>query len=508
MVPVHPDDWPLLGMHWQGASYVDTRPPFGLRSAPKIFTAVADALHWIMVHQGMANSIHYLDDFLFVEPPLTTGSALRSALALWESLGVPVAPDKMEGPSTRLCFLGIELDSVSLTARLPADKLARLQQLVSAWGDKKACQKRELLSLIGVLQQAASVVHFGRCFLRRMIDLATSVTELHHHVRLNREFRSDLQWWALFAPRWNGICALTPAMFSSPDTVVCSDASGSWGFGAIWDTHWLQEQWPASWASVNITGKELLPIVMAAGIWGKHWSNKCVELRCDNQAIVGAISSWRSREPLVMHLLWGLAIIAMEFAFHLKAVHIAGTANGAADALSRNDQASFFLQVPRANSLQDSIPPPLARLFLHQQPDWLSDSWKGNFKDFLQRYCRVHCKILCHRPEMLLALLSASSMCSMPCLETSINALCDISSRSGTYVADNQSLSGSRTASSSYTGLPLPGVGRNTSPASASPPGYSPNFLKDISRKAPPPYHSQHFEEGLFTPFLATLHLG
>ena len=76
------------------------------------------------------------------------------------------------------------------------------------------------------------------------------------------------------------------------------------------------------------------------------------------------------------------------------------------------------------------------------------------------RYCRVHCKILCHRPETLLALLSASSMCSMPCLGTSINALCNISSRSGTYVADNQSLSGSRTASSSYPGLPLPGVGR------------------------------------------------
>ncbi len=28
--------------------------------------------------------------------------------------------------------------------------------------------------------------------------------ELHHKVRLNRGFRSDLHWWACFLPAWNG----------------------------------------------------------------------------------------------------------------------------------------------------------------------------------------------------------------------------------------------------------------------------------------------------------------
>jgi hypothetical protein len=36
MVPLHPEDWLLLGIQWQGAFYIDTRLPFGLRSAPKI----------------------------------------------------------------------------------------------------------------------------------------------------------------------------------------------------------------------------------------------------------------------------------------------------------------------------------------------------------------------------------------------------------------------------------------------------------------------------------------
>ena len=46
MVPVYPEDRVLLGMRWKGMVYIDTRLLFGLRSAPKIFTAVADALEW------------------------------------------------------------------------------------------------------------------------------------------------------------------------------------------------------------------------------------------------------------------------------------------------------------------------------------------------------------------------------------------------------------------------------------------------------------------------------
>ena len=43
-VPVHPEDRPLLGMAWNGKVYLDKVLPFGLRSAPIIFSAIADAL--------------------------------------------------------------------------------------------------------------------------------------------------------------------------------------------------------------------------------------------------------------------------------------------------------------------------------------------------------------------------------------------------------------------------------------------------------------------------------
>ena len=70
IVPVHPDDWPLLGMRWKGQYYVDTTLSFGFRSAPKLFTALADALVWVtsisctmqMSPQPMSPSVQTLQE--------------------------------------------------------------------------------------------------------------------------------------------------------------------------------------------------------------------------------------------------------------------------------------------------------------------------------------------------------------------------------------------------------------------------------------------------------------
>ena len=66
MIPVHPDDQSLLGVSWNGAIYIDKVLSFGLRSAPKIFSAVADALLWSLNSKGTTKGLHYLDDFVLV----------------------------------------------------------------------------------------------------------------------------------------------------------------------------------------------------------------------------------------------------------------------------------------------------------------------------------------------------------------------------------------------------------------------------------------------------------
>ena len=184
--------------------YVDAMLPFGLRSAPKIFTAVADAIEWCVRQRGVSYPEHYLDDFITYGPP--SSSVCRRNLAILaeecKQLGATLAEEKSEGPTTKLQFLGIEVDTVAATLCLLGDKLLRLQQLTVDWRSRKACQKLELESLTGVLQYACKVIGPGRSFLRRMIVLLSSVKADHHYIRLNREFRSDLAWWRSFCKVW------------------------------------------------------------------------------------------------------------------------------------------------------------------------------------------------------------------------------------------------------------------------------------------------------------------
>ena len=42
------------------------------------------------------------------------GVALKKLLGIFHQLGFPVAPDRLEGPTTTLVFLGFELDTVAM----------------------------------------------------------------------------------------------------------------------------------------------------------------------------------------------------------------------------------------------------------------------------------------------------------------------------------------------------------------------------------------------------------
>ena len=200
IIPVHPADRLLLGMEWQGNIFIDTRLPFGLRSVPLIFTAIADTLEWVVKQQGVQYLYHYLDDFITCGPPGTSECQLNmhKLLGCCSQLGIPIAQDKTEGPTTCLAFLGIEVDTQAMELRLPAQKLARVRHTVSEWLGRKAARRRELESLVVTLQHATKVVRPGRRFVRRLIQVMSSVKGRDHFVRLGADVRSDLMWWQHF----------------------------------------------------------------------------------------------------------------------------------------------------------------------------------------------------------------------------------------------------------------------------------------------------------------------
>ena len=380
LLPVHPHDRLLQAVQWDGQIYIDPMQPFGLRSAPKIFNAVADALHWYLQQSGIAMVYHYLDDFILVGPPRSPICSQSLAILddVCASLRIPMAAHKREGPATCLSVLGIIIDSADGQLRLPADKLNRLNTLLSEWGDKKACTRKELESLIGLLNHACKVVRSGRSFLRRMIDLLHAVPQHQRTIRLNTGFRSDLVWWRTFLGEWNGISFL-PTPDQLPTLELTSDASGSWDCGAWHLRAWFQLPWDAQSQSLSIAEKELIPIILACAMWGKSWCGHRVICHCDNQVVVACLRSRTSKVKGIMHLLRCLVFVEARHRCSLHPTYINTKLNHLADDLSRGNSASFLSKVPGMDLQPTPVLQPLQSLLLDPQADWTSPRWSHLF---------------------------------------------------------------------------------------------------------------------------------
>jgi len=384
LLPVHPADRHLLGMEWQKNIFIDTCLPFGLRSAPKLFNILADLLSWITTQRGVTCSIHYLDDFLMMGPPRST--ACQKNLDIFkhtcEELGVPLATEKVEGPSTCLTFLGVVLDTAKSEIRLPEEKLLRIRQELFTWLGKKRATKRQILSLVGLLQHATKVVRPGRTFVSRMYATAARVKELDFYTRLNKEFRSDLAWWHTFLASWNGLSLLRSTSQPSPaDFLIQTDASGSWGCGAFFQGLWFQWQWPAELMDISIMAKELVPILFSCAIWGPRLAKHVVLFQCDNLSLVSAISKGSSRDTDVMRLLRCMWFFVAFFDIDIRPEHIAGSINCTADHLSRNNMQSFFSLNSQVSRLPVPLPPPLTLMVTSRDLDWTSLHFNELFKD-------------------------------------------------------------------------------------------------------------------------------
>lgn len=383
IIPVHPQDHHLLGIQWHGNVFIDRSLPFGLRSAPKVFTAFADMVTWALHRAGVPYLLHYLDDFLLFGSPGTNQATTAAAWTsdLFKRLHVPVADHKTMGPATALSFLGVWIDTDCWQLRLPEDKIARLRGMLVSWKSRRVCTRKELESFTGHLAHAAVVIRQGRIFLRSLFSLLARSANPHYRIRLNTAIRADLQWWSCFLHSWNGR-SLFP--LPHPTHNVYSDASGSFGCGAFeCRTGWFQLQWPPAWLSVSIAPMELAPIVMAAAIWGKSWAGCHIAFHSDNMAVVAVLNKRTAKDPLLIHLLRCLYFYSAFYGFHYSAMHVPGVLNVAADALSRGVIHDLRYLVPQVLPVPSQVPDSLKRLLLDNTPDWTSDSWIRQFSDSL-----------------------------------------------------------------------------------------------------------------------------
>lgn len=390
-VPVRREDWPLLGFKWLNHWYYERVLPFGLRSSCRLWEMYATALHHLLETVLSVEGdpqcllrviIHYVDDFLLVAPTKElAGALLAAALALCNMLGLPMAADKTEGPAQRLTFLGIELDSLAMEARLPADKLQSLRALLADWAIRPHASVKELQSLIGQLNFACAVVRPGRYFLRGLIAHMRQIDKVckgrqgrNAPFPISRSARADVFWWHQLMPRWNGHSIIHELRWERSDKLcLTTDACGT-GYGAMFGDAWFAGAWsPDQLAAAHRTSHcsmpflELHALVQAAATWGPLWRGRNIIFLCDAHAVVDAIKGARSRDPGMMDLLRQLCTLGCLHGFDYVCQHIAGVTNTAADMLSRDHDASpqFRALFPTAD-LQPT-PPASIRLASLQQ---------------------------------------------------------------------------------------------------------------------------------------------
>ena len=119
-------------MQWQDNYFVDMAWSFGLRSAPYIFSSVADLAEWVLKKKYDVNFLlYYLDDFHTLGPPNSQACQrnLDTCIQQFWDWRILLHPYKLEGPFTLLTVLGIKLDSLllfrSLSAKYRPDRYRR-----------------------------------------------------------------------------------------------------------------------------------------------------------------------------------------------------------------------------------------------------------------------------------------------------------------------------------------------------------------------------------------------
>ena len=172
-------------------TYVDRALPFGLWSAPKLFSAVADVIAWFLYSNGVEYLLHYLDDFLFFISPDSPEAfqVLQRVSSMLQWVNAPVATHKTAGPATVIPFLGILINTARMELCLPPEKVESLRSLTRMWSNKSSSTQKDLEHFLDHLSHAAMVIRPGRTFLRKLFMLTSTIHQPHHQTQLNQAVR-------------------------------------------------------------------------------------------------------------------------------------------------------------------------------------------------------------------------------------------------------------------------------------------------------------------------------
>ena len=144
-----------------------TSLPFGLATAPQVFTMIVKEVKLMALSRGLR--IHqYLDDWLTRSQSQEEAQVNTLAVVdLTQSLGWIIKGKKSElKPSQVFSFVGYEYHLDSALVKPTQERCLKLQDLILLLKSKRVLTARCLMSLIGLLASTEKMVLEGRLHMR------------------------------------------------------------------------------------------------------------------------------------------------------------------------------------------------------------------------------------------------------------------------------------------------------------------------------------------------------
>ncbi|KAJ1187211.1 hypothetical protein NDU88_003990 [Pleurodeles waltl] len=303
--------------------------PFGLTSAPRVFTKVMSVVAAELRRKGIA-VFPYLDDWLIkAKSPELVLHHLQSTSQLLFDLGFLVnVPKSHLEPSQRLLFIGAVLDTTLNQAFPLLQRIQDIQALVPMFRSGAVIPVLKVLRLLGLFASCILLVTHARWHMRTLQwclrkQWSQHKGDLQGLVRISRDSATDLKWWIADGNLTRG----RPFSQAPPVATVITDAS-TLGWGAHL----------GDWIHINLL--ELRAVRLSLKAFLASLRGQSVQVLTDNTTAKwyinkqGGVGSYLlCREAL---RLWSWA---KDHQICLVANHLAGVLNVRADSLSRHFSA-------------------------------------------------------------------------------------------------------------------------------------------------------------------------
>jgi hypothetical protein len=327
----------FLKFRWQGRLFQYRTCPFGLASAPRMFTKVLKPVCATLRKLGIQMVI-YLDDMIFIHnDPVSLTAQTQTAVWLLQRLGFMINWEKSQlRPTQVIDFLGFQLDSVNLKVQLPAEKVRDIQNSCRTLIRKKRVTAREVAAVLGKLVAAVRAIVPGPLHYRTLQMCQTQALlqgnqSYESPVVLTQDCINELNWWTSEIETWNGRSLIRVA----PDMIITTDASKK-GWGAECSGVTTQGLWAKEEATQHINVLELKAVLFAVKGFVKEKTPTHIHVRIDNTVAVANINKkgGTKSKPLleVTRDLWEFCL---QRQIMLTAEHLPGVTNLMADYQSR-----------------------------------------------------------------------------------------------------------------------------------------------------------------------------